>query len=81
MTRTVVSRTRDLEVAAEAAELLLHGVNLASDCQKVVNLPLERREASALACATDVTPDVAGTSFRRPRWHCHRHSQGSSWRV
>ena len=41
MTRTVVSRTRDLEVAAEAAELLLHGVNLASDCQKVVNLPLE----------------------------------------
>ena len=79
---SISNRKRDLEVAAEAAELLLHGVNLASDCQKVVNLPLERREASALACATVVTPNVAGTSFRRARWQCYRHSQlGSSWRV
>ena len=60
MTSTVVSnRKRDLEVAAQAAELLFHGVNLASGCQKVVHLPLERHEARALACATVVTPDVA----------------------
>ena len=47
VTRTVgvvSNRKRDLEVAAEAAELLLHGVNLTSGCQKVVHLPLERRE-------------------------------------
>ena len=81
MTSTVVSnRKRDLEVAAQAAELLFHGVNLASGCQKVVHLPLERHEARALACATVVTPDVARTSFRRPRWHCHSQL-ASSWRV
>ena len=70
-------------MAAEATELLLHGTDLAGGGQKVVHLPLERREASTLACDTVVAPDVAraGTSLRRTRWHFHHYPYvGSSCR-